>query len=102
MQEIDKLLNDYTPSKVVIKKDEGRTRSNAYEQRVQHEAAVMIAATSHGVKRIVKKVSSTIAKDLGQKGRGSYLAKLDTTWAGDFDAIPKKEQDAVFAAWSEL
>jgi len=52
---------------------------------------------------IFKKVKSTIAKDLGLKGRGHYLrTELDTSVIPGFAGKPDKEKEAILAAWSEL
>jgi hypothetical protein len=35
-----------------------------------------LAASQKGIRSVVRKAKSTIAKDLGLKGRGKYLATL--------------------------
>jgi hypothetical protein len=62
----------------------------------------MLAGGARGMRAVFKKVKSTIAKDLGQKGRSKYLANLDTSWAPTFDGFSDKEKEAIQAAWSEL
>jgi hypothetical protein len=68
-QEVDGLLNRHSVEKIVIKRIEGKTRGGPFEERVEHEAAVMLAGGARGMRAVFKKVKSTIAKDLGQKGR---------------------------------
>ena len=52
---------------------------------------------------IFRKVKSTIAKDLGLKGRGHYLqTELDTSVIPGFGSKSEKEKDAILAGWSEL
>ena len=101
-QEIGDLLSQYDITKIVIKRFEGRTRGKTHEDRVEHEAAVMLAGGARGMKAVFKKVNSTIAKDLGQKGRTRYLANLDTSFIPGFSKLPAKRQEALHAAWSEL
>jgi hypothetical protein len=101
-QEVDALLNRHSVQKIVIKRFEGQTRGGPFEERVEHEAAVMLAGGARGMRAVFKKVRSTIAKDLGQKGRAKYLTNLDTSWTPGFDGLSDKEKEAVHAAWSEL
>lgn len=101
-QEIDDLLTRHSVKIIVIKKFEGRTRGNTYEDRVEHEAMVLLAGANHGLKALFKKVKSTISKDLGMKGRGRYLLTFNTSPISNFDKYSGKAQEALFAAWSEL
>jgi hypothetical protein len=103
-QEIDGFLKTHQIEKIVMNRFEGRgLRKLAYEDRVEHEAAVYIAAANSGMKAVFKKVKSTIAKDLGLKGRARYLAAgLDTSLIPDFQTYSDKVRDATLAAWSEL
>jgi hypothetical protein len=88
---------------VVIKGTEPAARPNAeLFQRVEYEAAVLIACAEVGLKAVFKKVKSTIAKDLGMKGRPRYLATFDTSPLMGYDDLPSKGQEAALAAWSEL
>jgi hypothetical protein len=86
----------------VIKKFEGKSRGKTYEERVEHEAAVIIAAANRGLRKVPKKVKSTIAKDLGQKGRAHYLSVLDTSHFQTFESESEKTKEAILAGWSEL
>ena len=101
-QEATDLLEAHSISKIVIKRFEGKARGGSFEVRVEHEAAVMLAAGARGNHAVFKKVKSTLAKDLGQKGRARYLAQLDTSWAPEYSDLPPNQQEAVQAAWSEL
>ncbi len=100
--EIDGIITKHQIKIIVIKSSEGMTRGKAFEDRVEHEAAVQIAAANRGLKWIFKKVKSTIAKDLGQKGRAHYLAQLDTSSLPEYDSRSEKEKEAILAAWSGL
>ncbi|MBI1954953.1 MAG: hypothetical protein HYS38_01005 [Acidobacteria bacterium] len=100
--EIDELRKKYMFDKIVIKRSEGQTRGRAFEERVEHEATVMLAAADHGIKAVFKKVKSTIAKDLGQKGWARYLSNLDTSGFPNFSLLTEKQREAVLAGWSEL
>lgn len=101
-QETTGLLSQHSVSRVVIKRFEGKTRGGSFETRVEHEAAVMLAAGAEGNHAVFKKVKSTLAKDLGQKGRARYLAHLDTSWAPTYSQLSDKQKEALQAAWSEL
>ena len=103
VQEIEQLIQRHKVQKIVMKGFEGRTRGKTYEERVEYESAVYIAGAKNGLNSISKKVKSTIAKDLGLKGRGHYLqTALDTSVIADYDAKTEKEREAILSAWSWL
>ena len=103
IQEIEGIINKHQIKKIVIKRFEGRTRGKTYEERVELETAVYVAAGRLGVNGVFKKVRSTIAKDLGLKGRAHYLqTALDTSAIADYDGKSEREKEAIQAAWSEL
>ncbi len=102
LHELNMLLGEYACSHIVIKAFEGRTRDNSFVERVEHETVAYFAASKNGIAMVVRKVKSTIAKDLGLKGRGRYLATLDTSTIKNFPELEDKVQDAIFAAWSGL
>jgi hypothetical protein len=87
---------------VVIKRFEGLAKGTAYEDRVEHEAAVFLACDSCGISGVFKKVKSTIAKNLGCKGRAHYLLTLNTSLIPNYSQYTEKEQDSILAGWSEL
>jgi hypothetical protein len=101
-QELEALLAKHSCTLIAIKGFEGRTRDKSFVERVEHESAAYIAAGRKGIKGVVRKVKSTMAKDLGLKGRAHYLPTLDTTGVPGFDALDEKTQEAVLVAWSEL
>ena len=104
LQEIDGLIIKYQIEKIVMNKSEARVRGNPYEDRVEHEAMVYLAASNHqSIKSIVKKVKSSIAKDLGLKGKARYLdTSLNKSLIKDFANYSDKSQDAILAGWSKL
>lgn len=103
VQEIEELIEKQGAHKVVMKGFEGRSRGKTYTERVELEAAVYIAGGKNGMSGIFRKVKSTIAKDLGLKGRGHYLqTELDTSVIPGFGSKSEKEKDAILAGWSEL
>jgi hypothetical protein len=102
VQEVDGLLRTYSIQKIVIKRFEGKVRGGPFEERVEYEAAVILAGGAQGIRAVFKKMKSTIAKDLGQKGRPKYLANLDTSWVPEFASFAEKQKEAIQAAWSEL
>lgn len=103
LQELETILNTNTCSAIVIKGFEGPKRDSSFVARVEHESAAYIAAHNVGIKLVTRKVNSTIAKELGLKGRARYLSsRLDTSVIAGYDEIPKKTQEAILAAWSGL
>jgi hypothetical protein len=103
-QEATAILGDASFDAVGIKRAETNVkRSNSLEVRIQAEAIFCLAASQLGCDVIDQKVNSTIAKDLGLKGKAKYLdTKLDTSVIPDFDDYPEKHQDAIRVAWSCL
>jgi len=101
-QEMQGLFKEYAIDAVGVKRAETNVkRSNALELRIQNEAIVSLAAVEQGCTSVCRKVKSTIAKDLGLKGRSRYLnTELDTSSIPEFDNYSKKEQEAILAAWS--
>ncbi len=103
LQELDSLLSKHQCDLIIIKGFEGRTRDKSFVERVEHEAIAFLAAANHGIKMVLRKVKSTIAKDLGLKGRARYLSStLDTSHVPNFADYPDKIQEAILAVWSGL
>ena len=103
LREIESLITKYKVKKIVMNKFQGRIRGNTYEDRVEHEAMVYLAASNQGIASVFKKVKGSIAKDLGLKGRAGYLnTSLNTSLIKDFDNYSDKAHDAIFAGWSKL
>lgn len=101
-QEFEAVLRAHTIDRVGIKRAETNVkRSNLLEFRIQAEAIVSLAAAQVGCGSVERKVRSTVAKDLGLKGKAKYLqTKLDTSAIPGFDEYSIKEQDAILLAWS--
>jgi len=103
LKEIEGLIAKYSIEKIVMNRFEGNRRVKTYEDRLEHEAMIYLAAFNQRVKSSSKKVKSSIAKDLGLKGRAHYLnTSLDTSLVKDFDHKSPKSKDAILAGWSEL
>lgn len=77
-------------------------RNTSLLERVEYEAAIYIVCADVGITKVSKKMKSTIAKDLGMKGKAKYLTSMDTSGIPEFGKFPVKVQEAVQAAWSEL
>ncbi len=101
-QEFQKLCNGIDV--VCIKRAETNVkRSNSLEVRIQAEAIVALAAAESGCTKVERKVGSTVAKDLGLKGKAKYLqTKLDTSAIPDFGNYSAKEQESILVAWSGI
>src|SRR5581483_8291999 len=103
LQELHELIAKNTISIVVIKGFEGMTRGASFTERIEHESMVFLACANVGLKRAFRKIKSTIAKDLGMKGRARYLdTQVDKTVIPGFDKYSDKVREAILAAWSEL
>lgn len=103
VQEIEELIEKHNAQTVVMKGSEGPSRGKTYADRIELEAAVYIAGGKQGMRTIFKKVKSTIAKDLGLKGRAHYLqTELDTSVIPEFNSKSDKAKEAIYAGWSEL
>jgi Holliday junction resolvasome RuvABC endonuclease subunit len=103
VQEADGLIKTHGVDLVVIKQFEGMTKGNRYEERVEAEGAIAVAAGQNGIKQVYKKRKNTLAKDLGLKGRARYLAtSLNTAAIPSYSDLPEKRQEAVLCAWSAL
>ncbi len=100
--ETQSLIDKYGIELIVIKKNEGRTYSGSIEERIEHEAAVILAGHSKGIKGIFKKGIRTILVDLDLKGKHSELEKLDTSSIPNYDKSTQHLKDAYLSAWSEL
>lgn len=101
-QEMCAVFSKYKCDAVGIKNPEATVpRSKSLESRIQNGAIVSLAAAESGCFEVCRKVKSTIAKDLGLKGKGKYLeTKLDTTLIPDFDRFSSKIQEAILVGWS--
>lgn len=103
VQEVEEIITRHEIKKIVMKGFEGQVKTKTYEERVELETAVYIAASKFGLNAVFKKVSSTIAKDLGLKGKKHYLTtQLDTSVIPNFAEKSEIRREAIFAAWSEL
>jgi hypothetical protein len=103
-QEIGGILTNYRPDGLAVKAAETMVkRSVVLELRIRIEGVALMAAAEAGCANVCRKVKSTIAKDLGMKGKAKYLeTQLDTSAIADFDSLKVKEQEAVLAGWSCL
>ena len=101
LQELEDILNTFEIDEIVIKGTEPMAqKGGTYAERVENEAMIFLAAEKKGIKSVVKKVNSTIAKDHGLKGRGKYLATLDFSIFPDFEKEKQKMQEAITIAWT--
>lgn len=103
-QEISEIVKSHSPDQLVVKAAESMVkRSNSLELRMRIEGIALMVAAEVGCSNAYRKVKSTIAKDLGMKGKGKYLeTKLDTSIIPNFDSYKGKEQEAILAGWSCL
>jgi len=103
VSEIEGIISRHTIAALAIKGAEGlASRGRSFVERIENEAAAIIAATNSGLRKVPRKTKSSIAKDLGLKGRPKYLADLDTTPLDGYGGLTEKIREAVLVAWSEL
>lgn len=104
MHEIDDMIKNYSVNHVTMKGSEGiAARGKPFVERVEMEAIVYLVGANHGIRKIPKKVKSTVAKDFGLKGKAHYLnTDLDTSLINSFSSYSPKVQEAILVAWSEL
>lgn len=103
-QEIMGLINQHNPDALAVKAAEPMVkRSGALETRLRVEGIALMSAAEAGCAAAIRKVKSTMAKDLGVKGKGKYLeTKLDTGPIAGFDSYSSKQQEAILMGWSCL
>lgn len=103
-QELADYLNGKKLDSVAIRAPENNARrSKSLDARIQFEAIILLLSAQMGISSVNSKIKSTIAKDLGLKGKGKYLdTKLDTSAITDFDDYSAKEKEAILVAWSNL
>jgi hypothetical protein len=102
-QEIQDLSGKLSFDGIVLKGAEGQAiRDKAFVDRIEMEAMVFYAGAQLGIKPVLRKIKSQLAKGLGLKGRAKYLQGFDTSAVSDYEHLPKNVQEAILAAWSEL
>jgi len=102
-QEIGTLFSTNCPTYVVIKADEGRSKTNASIERSRNEAIIYLSLADIGLLNNCKsKRKNQLAKDLCGIGKGGYLQKLDKTLIDGFDKYNENIKDAILCGWSAL
>jgi hypothetical protein len=100
--EIAGLINKYQANGIGVKGTEAMgMKGKFYGERMELEAMIFLQAIQHGVKYAKRKVNSTIAKDLGLKGKGKYLADgFDYSSIDNFSKMSQHLQEATQVALS--
>ena len=103
-QEIGDLITKHKIGGIGIKGVEPMAmKGKAYGARMQIEGMLYLQAAENDIKYIKRKVKSTIAKDLGLKGKGKYLTtKVDYSKIIDYDKKNLKIQESIQVALSML
>lgn len=74
-QEIGNLIKTHQINAIGVKGTEPMAmKGKSYGERMELEGMVFLQASLNGIKHTDRKVNSTMAKDLGMKGKGKYLA----------------------------
>jgi hypothetical protein len=102
--EIGDLITKYKPNGIGVKGTEAMgMKGKSYGERMELEAMIFLQAAENGIKYAKRKVNGTIAKDLGLKGKGKYLADgVDYSGITDFEKLSQHLQEAVQVALSML
>ncbi len=100
--ELDSIFSKFKPDFICIKSFEGRSKGAAYEERVRLEGIAHYCASELGLRDLARKRKSTMAKDLGLKGRAHYLSTFDTSSIDTFHDLDLLVQESVLVAWSDL
>ena len=102
--EVSDFLKSTKIETIAIRSPENNARrSSSLDTRLQFEGILYLLSAQLGIENVESKIKSTIAKDLGLKGKGKYLdTKLDTSCVDNFDDYSTKEQEAIMVAWSCL
>lgn len=100
--ELQTLNRKHKVTKWAIKGSEPMaTKGKSYAERVELEAMVSLSAATLGQDNVVRKVKSTIAKDLGLKGKAKALTEdLDHSKIEGLAQKPEKEFEAIVTGWS--
>ncbi len=79
------------------------TKGREFVERTENEAMILLHTANVGAVKVVRKVKSTIAKDLGLPGKAASLKTvLDTSVIPEYERATEKIKDAILVAWSEL
>lgn len=103
-QEIEGIIKKHNVYGIGIKGVEPMAmKGRSYGERMEKEGIFFLQAALCGVKYIKRKVKSTIAKDLGMKGKGKYLeTKADFTKIVGYEKANKNTQESIQVALSML
>ena len=103
-QELEEFNNKYSISFWAIKGAEPMAkRDSTFTLRVENEAMVFLLAANKGNDNVVRKVNSSIAKELCHKGKAKYLkTDIDFYVIENYSKSPQKINEAILVAWSCL
>ncbi|MHB8846291.1 MAG: hypothetical protein ACYC7L_16275 [Nitrospirota bacterium] len=104
LQELENISADHMLPVWAIKGTEAiAKKGKEFVERVENEAMIILHAGNIGAESVVRKVKTTIAKDLGLPGKVSALkTDLDVSAFPEYTAAPEKIKEAILVAWSEL
>lgn len=98
--EIKDIIGKSPISKACLKKSEATRNTNSLQLRLLCEGAIISAIRESMDIPISRKVQTTLAKDLGAKGKAKYLKGLDYSVFSDWDNYSDKVRESILAAWS--
>jgi len=102
--EVGGLIIKYKPNGIGVKGTEAmRMKGKSFGERMELEAMIFLQAAENAIKHAERKVNATIAKDLGLKGKGKYLAEgFDYSAIVEFHKMSQHLQEATQVALSML
>lgn len=100
--EIGELISKHEINAIGVKGTEPMgMKGKSYGERMELEAMIFLQASICGIKYAIRKVNATIAKDLGMKGKGKYLATgFDYSAIPNFSEMSVQLQEAIQVALS--
>ena len=101
-QELEEFCNKHPISFWAIKGAEPMAkRDNSFTLRVENEAMVFLIAANKGSDNVIRKVNSSIAKELCHKGKAKYLkTDIDLNDIKNYSKSSQKINEAIIVAWS--
>ena len=76
-------------------------KGKSYGQRMELEGIALYIAACRGIRYAKRKVKSTIAKDLGFKGKAKYLTTtVDYSIFPDYNNLNAHAKEALKVSWS--
>ena len=102
--EMGEIIKKYSIYAIGVKGTEAMgMKGKSYGDRMELEGMIFLQASISGIKYAIRKVNSTIAKDIGLKGKAKYLStEYDYSTITEYSGMSKNLQEATQVAISML